>query len=297
MSSTLPNNTTESASTDSHRIKSPQLVTFHSHTSHNDKPNQQFYVLSRYCLPIESTNHLSCRFMDRFCLFNKHKLSVEIPDLPNESLTVTNLFTRKTKQTCFDCRLIKCFNPKCSVNGSNDIIIPKIFHFCCYLQMINKISANSDISHLKVDRANVSRVFNDDSIERPIVDNVLKSVPEIILPICSKRCYNAVKFNTNIDGNNTPVKTKKKDSELNWDNDGGPNARSSEKVLVDWLTDERNNRLYFGGTGTNGNTNGKTKKQYHKEIQDLIYKENGTFVIIMFIVSINILLIFDPFFI
>ena len=55
--------------------------------------------------------------------------------------------------------------------------------------------------------------------------------------------------------------------------------------------------LYFGGTGTNGNTNGKTKKQYHKEIQDLIYKENGTFVIIMLIVSINILLIFDPFFI
>ena len=291
-SSNSGDNTSPTVSTVGVDSRPSQYVSCKHYSSSEDNDDTHtYYILSRYCLPIQSTNHLSCRFMARYCLFNKHKLCSEIPDTPNESLTVTKLYTQKPTQTKYDCRLLKCFNSKCSSNPADDIILPRIFHFCCYNNMIERSDNDKSFSHLKVDRTNVSRVFSNESIERPIVDNVLKFAPEIILPICSKRCYNSVKNLTNIDGTIPKQKKKIKQSESNWDNDGGPDCRSSEKVIVDWLTDEKNNRLYFGGTGSNGNTNGKTKKQYHKELQMLIFKENGKF-ICFFFKSISSSLIF-----
>ena len=136
-------------------------------------------------------------------------------------------------------------------------------------------SSTKQFSHIIVDKTNVSHVFEDESIERVTVDTALEQCGNILLPVCSKRCYNAVKHCTNIDGNVVVSKKKKTMMESNWDNDGGPNARSSEKIIVDWLCDENNNTMYFGGTSTKGKTNGKTKKAYHKIIQDLIFKENG----------------------
>ena len=222
--------------------------------------------------------------MKRYCLFNKHKLNDHLPTVPNTALTIAAPFTSKTSQTTFDCRMLRCFNDKCSSSQNGDAPKQNEFHFCCYFAMFcRQSSSDKQYDHLIVDKTNVSRVFSPTSIERVAVDSALESHGNILLPICSKRCYNSVKHHTNIDGKDlTPKKKKLSESKSNWDNDGGPNSRSSEKVLVDWLCDENNNRLYFGGTHTNGKTSGKTKKAYHKIIQDLIYKENGRIYTLIF---------------
>ena len=259
------------------------VVIFSSHSEdRTDDVANTCNVLSRYCLPIsssghESPNHDSCRFMPRNCMFWKHKLSADPPLSLNSSCTYTKLFPNNTNQSSFDCRLIKCFNSKCNITDENGISSTRFFHFCCYLNMLSKNDKDASFTHIKVNTNNVYKFFPDDSIERPTIDTVILTHNEVILPVCCKRCYNTVNFAAN--NNSKSSKKSKKNSETtsNWDNDGDENCRSSEKVLVDWLTDERNYRLYFGGTNKYGKTNGKTKKQYHKEIQDLIFKENGKF--------------------
>ena len=178
-------------------------------------------------------------------MFAKHKLSDHLPSSPNNAFTVTSPFTNKTPTTTYDCRMLRCYNDKCGVSTNGDSPTRNVFHFCCYLAFFyRQNSSTNQFSHIIVDKTNVSRVFEDESIERVTVDTVLEQSGNILLPVCSKRCYNAVKHSTNIDGNVVVSKKKKTMMESNWDNDGGPNARSSEKIIVDWLCDKNNNRMW-----------------------------------------------------
>ena len=259
------------------------VVVFSSHgDDDSDGGRSTFNVLSRYCLPVnssayDSSDHESCRFMPRSCLFFKHKLEANPPPTLNSSCTYNKLFPSTSNlSSAFDCRLIKCFNPKCAVIDQNGISSTRFFHFCCYSNMLSKSDKDTSFNHIMVNSKNVSKFFPEQSIERPTADTAILTHTDVILPVCCKCCYNSVTFAANNSGKQSRNKKKNTESKSNWDNDGNEHSRSSEKVLVDWLTDERNYSLYFGGTNKNGKTNGKTKKQYHKEIQDLILKENGT---------------------
>ena len=52
--------------------------------------------------------------------------------------------------------------------------------------------------------------------------------------------------------------------------------RSSEKITVDWISDQVNYANYKGDKDPRtNNTNGHNKDYYHRHIQLLIHKETG----------------------
>ena len=91
---------------------------------------------------------------------------------------------------------------------------------------------------------------------------------DIILPVCSKSCYNAMLRNRK-DADKVARKEKNYNSnQLNvrWDSDGGNGKLLSEEVIVQWLTTNENSDRYFGGViGQKKRTNGTLKDTYHWE--------------------------------
>ena len=65
---------------------------------------------------------------------------------------------------------------------------------------------------------------------------------------------------------------------LRWDSDAKNGSRTSEEVLVHWLTDEENAEKYFGGShGSKNQVNGIRKDEYHGIISKLIMWENDMY--------------------
>ena len=145
-------------------------------------------------------------------MFFKHKLSSDPSPLLNASCIYHKLFPTKSNLSSFDCRLIKCFNPKCTVMDLNGITTHRMFHFCCYWNMLCKNENDSSFTHIKVNSSSVSKYFPEESIDRPTVDTAILTHNHIILPVCCKRCYNTVTFAANNNGKIT--KKAKKNNEF-----------------------------------------------------------------------------------
>jgi hypothetical protein len=61
---------------------------------------------------------------------------------------------------------------------------------------------------------------------------------------------------------------------LRWDKDGFYNVRSSEQVVLDWLTTEENTSSYYRGVSKDGQTSANRKYSYHLKLSAEIKKEN-----------------------
>ena len=178
-----------------------------------------------------------------------------------------------------DTKLIKCFNPTCSTRNKDGLACSTTFHYCCYVKMI----ASKGISHLYYEHDNDElREDQMEELNKIGMEKVKSS--KVILPVCSKSCYNSVIRNRKNKQKETSQKkitsstvTKKaKDGFVRWDSDGGDGKLSSEEIIVQWLTTNENADLYFGGVvGKKRNTVGTTKETYHNRLSNAILKENG----------------------
>ena len=262
------------------------FVRFQSHY-HNQKDGEQhtFNVPNECCLPLTCSQHSSCKFaVARKCQYHRYNLDKAGEISQGEAHTHTDPTCKNQNQVSFDCRLLQCFNTSCILaKDTNGNKCRSVFHFCCYLKMIELAKqANQDFPHIVLNSNNIHKVFDEDDMDRSLLNHVRQSKGsfKLVIPVCSKRCYNQVKHRTDFDGSKPkPVKKTKTSntdtSFIKFDSDGTDKARSSEKIIVDWITDQNNRNLYYGGTGTNGKTKGNTKYTYHKKIAKLILDENG----------------------
>jgi len=92
----------------------------------------------------------------------------------------------------------------------------------------------------------------------------------MVLLVCSKRCYNAVKKDV----------AKGNAANLHWANDGGEKM-SSEQLLIEWLKDERRCSKLLGAEDSStsdkqfGGNDGLTKSAIYLEISLFIKSRNG----------------------
>lgn len=176
-----------------------------------------------------------------------------------------------------DTKLIKCFNPTCSTRNKDGLASSTTFHYCCYCKMIS----SKGIDHLFYDFKHDELREDQMEVVRRIGVEKVKAT-QVILPVCSKTCYNAVLRNrkskekeTTNTKSTTFALNKRNNSNLRWDADGGEGKLSSEEVIIQWLTTNENADKYFGGAvGAKRHINGISKDTYHNRLSNAILKEN-----------------------
>jgi hypothetical protein len=257
--------------------------------------NDQEHVLSQYCVPVgTSTTHLPvlCKYGKRQCVVFKTQVLVtgkNIPELSSTTFCPTDAFITKYGYTTNDTRMLKCFNPECIDKKTNR---DKIFHHVCFKHSFKK-KENQGMKVLSIKKEDddiIGLVKSEDDLTA-LIDKLLQSKKKVILPVCSKRCYNSVESYL--------VKTKKSKSKMikkaieaaqptnsNWDKDGVEGvSKCSGRVLIEWLTAEENASAYFGGSDKDGRTSSTRKETYHNIISKLIKEENGkSYLFIYFII-------------
>ena len=246
------------------------------------------------CYPWADLRPESCKFgagTKRECLVKNWKLGtrkvrnkflasslLKMPDA-----TVFPVPSDKIRHGIFvvDTKLMKCFNPTCSTRNKDGLAASTTFHFCCYAKMLGK----KNIELLKYD--STKDELREDQME--VVDEIGRekvNKTKIVLPVCSKTCYNTVlrnrkqRDNLSKKGSNKKedVVHTKRNSDLNvrWDSDGGNGKLSSEEVIVQWLSTNENSDKYFGGViGQHRRTNCTSKDTYHTRLSNMIRDENG----------------------
>lgn len=122
-----------------------------------------------------------------------------------------------------------------------------------------------------------------------LVTKLLSSEHKLIVPVCSKSCYNAIiRYKVKTEAA-LKKRSKNQDSTMlptnsNWDSDGIEGVCvSSSRVLVNWLTTEENATAYFGGSNKDWRTSSTRKETYHNIISTLIKNENGEFTSLTYI--------------
>jgi hypothetical protein len=252
---------------------STRLVLLH----HEDESH---YVFSKYCLSVDETlasNCNDCKFGKRNCVVHRSSLLEHGQQLTSLSKTVFSPNPKHMKKNTYsilDSRLVFCSNPNCTDKSTSQ---SKSFHYVCYRHFLSmKENQKMKVIELSVSDDNLFSHLKDGNDIKSLVASIANDDIKLILPVCSKSCYNKVTgFRV----------TKKKDNVLvssdgtlfNWDKDGGNGKPSSTEILVNWLTTEENASSYYGGVDRRGKTNANRKEQYHKLIAMLIHKTNGKF--------------------
>ena len=241
---------------------------------HNETSN---YMLEQYCRPVVDTflsTEGNCKF-HRNCIVSKLKLVNDGVNMRELSPTVyqKSMFSsKKSDYTKMDTRLVCCFNKLCK---STNVNLSKSFHYICYQNMIKKQSnLEMEVVEYSANKKNILHHIKEGIDMTQIEDTLKDKDPQLIFPICGKRCYNTV-MKELID------KSSKGESEYSivqsWDKDGDVDTetKSSIDILIEWLTTEENATKYFGGLDIDGKTSASRKEAYHHLIRDMIMKENG----------------------
>jgi hypothetical protein len=254
---------------------------------------EKHYVLPQYCVPIDycvqQCSLEACKFK-RDCLILKSKAlhtGTKQSHVSQTVVTPMNGALKKYKYNLLDLRLMSCFQPDCKKKNSDR---PKTFHFGCFMHdtTINSHSGLEVIKvHSKEDKLlTLGNALNYDPSSLNF-DELTGDKKHIILPVCGKRCFmnliNRRKELQKIDDVVTKKESNTMDSSsksaaqqyIHWDKDGSIWTKSSEEVVVDWLSYEENTSSYFGGVDMDGKTSADRKESYHLVIQSLIKKENG----------------------
>ena len=243
----------------------------------------------------------ACKFRDRGCIVKSWNLAsknvqdkfVKSSSSIQPEQTVFPVPTSKQKNNGLflaDTKLITCSNPSCIKIDEDGNEIPTVFHYCCYVNM-RVLQEFNDLEY-------------DDELDKlgPAQNEIVKKLrtkyvgkQTIILPVCRKGCYNKILKNRKmVENENKNIDSSKKSSNtrsrkknitsnrnsvagnLRWNSDSKEGSRSSEEILVHWLTDEENAEKYFGGNhGSKNQVNGIRKDMYHSQISRLIFEENG----------------------
>lgn len=249
---------------------------------HQDKCN---YILSQYCLPVSTSNNpipKLCKFGDRECVVMKSQLlstGTKIEQLSETTFSPSDQVFSKYGYNVCDTRLIKCFSPDCIDKKSNR---DKVFHHSCFMHSLKK-KENKDMKVLEINSVDdiILGLVRSDEDCTPLVKKLVSSEHKLIVPVCSKSCYNSVvrykvKTEAAIKKRNKNMGTDMLPTNNNWDSDGIEGVCvSSSRVLVNWLTTEENATAYFGGSNKDGRTSSTRKETYHNIISKLIQKENG----------------------
>jgi hypothetical protein len=250
---------------------------------------EEYYVLPEYCVPVEycvkQCSLDACKFK-RDCLIMKSKAlqsGTKQSHVSETAVTPMNGALKKYKYNILDIRLMSCFQPDCKKKNSDR---PKTFHFGCYMHDTT-INAHNGIELIKVESNNdkiltLGTALNYDPSKLNF-NELTGEKKHIILPVCGKRCYMNVlnrkkEFEKIQKGATSASSDNKANSSVpyvHWDKDGSIWTKSSEEVVVDWLTYEENTSSYFGGVDMDGKTSSDRKESYHLVIQSLIQKENG----------------------
>ena len=268
------NNLSPSTTAESSEDISSDLVTL-SHSIYDEASSElkveTYSLLSSVCKPCDTPYQKICRYGPRDCLFYRLKI-----DNSGERVIGTNKFNTSYKNKLqleqIDCTIINCYNSDCPCK--KDSSLPDFAHFSCYAQWVHS-NKKSNIKHIYINNTNIAHVSN---IENESLKEEIVSKENVILPYCKTRCFKSIMLDINKNEFGTSNKSKKKKAApktLFWFNDGGPDKRCSERVVVDWLVTEENSKLYFGGKNKKGKTTSNRKDTYHAQITELIKKENG----------------------
>ena len=242
----------------------------------------------------------ACKFRDRGCILKKWNLASKHV----QEKFIKNSTTVQPEQTVFpvpsskqknnglflaDTKLISCSNPECIKIDEDGNEIPTVFHYCCYVNMrasqeFNDLEYNYELDKLGPAQTEIVKKLR----------NKYNEKQRVILPVCRKACYNKIlKSRKKVDNEKISLHTsstsssqiqrnrktnlgKSNGGNLRWDSDSKAGSRTSEEILVHWLTDEENAEKYFGGThGSHNKVNGTRKDEYHGLLSRIILKENG----------------------
>ena len=183
--------------------------------------------------------------------------------------------------TSIDATLLYCNNPSCAknkTNGATDM------HFSCYQHLfsLNRTTATPFLplvmEEIDLDiLCHMGTPLRRTNLSSNILDQLKSSNSNkcpITLPVCGVQCMkNLLSARKKA---HKRLNTVKKNRLLNWSSDGQNGMRSSEKILIDWISDQINFANYKGDKDPRtGNTNGHTKDYYHRQIQLIISQETG----------------------
>jgi hypothetical protein len=248
---------------------------------------QKYSVLTKYCMPTEVSinedKNTLCKF-GRECLMLKSKLQSlgrKVPDTPPTVFTPAIGILKKYRYDVLDCTLMSCFEPNCKQKATKQ---PKLFHFGCYMHNI-LTSNDPNLKHIEVhdkDDYFLSLAHQNESSTFPDYSNAFCNNQSLLIPVCGKRCMTNSMARKNARDKGTKTNdTISKGTNVPWDKDGSINIRSSEQVLLDWLTTEENTSSYYGGVGKDGLTSSNRKHTYHLKIANEILKENGKYYLLL----------------
>jgi hypothetical protein len=247
----------------------------------------EYCVSEEYCVKQFSLD--DCKFK-RDCLIMKSKalqIGTKQSHVSETAVTPMNGALQKYKCNLFDIRLMSCFQPECKKKNSDR---PKTFHFRCYMYD-TMVNAQNGLELIKVEdktdkQLTLGTALHHDPSKLNFEELTGKK-KHIILPICGKRCYMNV-FNRKKEFEKIKKSATKKDNDnkniqskatgvpyVHWDKDRNIWTKSSEEVLVDWLTYEESMSSYFGGVDMDGKTKSDRKESYHLVMQSMIQSENG----------------------
>jgi hypothetical protein len=281
---TLPNVITQSQST---MVQEGPLMTPTSNTNKASMKTchhelQRYLVLTQYCLPTQMSmdeNKVNlCKF-GRECLILKSKLQSlgrKLPDTPETVFAPLPGILKKYKYDVLDCTLMSCFQPDCKQIKSK---MPKHFHFACYIHNIS-ISNDEDLKMIEVENKDdpLLMLANQKNNMVPLEYNdIVAQNQKLVFPVCGKRCMsNCLTRRKEIQRCEDSKPSLTSNANLGWDKDGSDTVRSSEQVILDWLTTEENTSSYYGGVGKDGQTSANRKHSYHLKLSAEIEKENGS---------------------
>ena len=280
------------------KLKDYKLVQCRQSRVHAPKNVLPFHVKS-----YTDFNPSCCKFERKGCLVKSWKL--QDPKARSlfcnpkgktfgEDITMLNVPFRKIKNGIgvADVKLLRCANPKCAKYDEEEKKVDTIFHYCCYVNMLEE----NHIADIKFDAVK-DNYFSAE--EKKIMSKMNDDIhaKDIIIPFCGKSCYNAIKKlrekkPTDIESINRKKSAEDKinrNSMLRWDSDSRNGSFTSEEVIVNWLTDDENAEKYFGGThGKKAKVNGVTKDSYHVELSDLIFETNCTYTFVHYAFNCNL---------
>ena len=254
--------------------------------------NEEHYnIFPFHCLPYTDLRPEACCFhgcvIDIWGLQSSTKRKEFIDDCWYTSKHPL-LFPVPKKRQCYgfevaDTKLIFCSNNQCSMVNGNSNDGPSLFHYSCYAKMVEE----EELEHLFY--IDTDDFFTDEQKEGI---NVLMNIVEysrVLLPVCGKKCYNTIisKRKAQLERDNEEREyllninnSNDSNSLLHWDCDAVNGARSSEEIIVDWLSDEVNAKMYFGADDSFMNpVYGTRKESYHKHLSQKILSENGEIVL------------------
>ena len=217
------------------------------------------------------TPHI-CKFKDRGCLVRTWNLgsrkvqeefisSCKITPPEPTCFPVPKDKVKNTRVFMADTKLIICSNTSCNQMDDDGEFVPTYFHYCCYVNMRMKLQFKDLEYKEHLDKFGSFSTKVIEKLSDKLVDK------DVILPVCSKKCYNVMlrKRKAAMKDNEKSIKnmTRKKDDSNNdtttntrrWDMDSRNGSKTSEQVIVHWLIDEENAKKYFGGShGLNNRT-------------------------------------------